>query len=344
MRHIVIMAGGIGSRLWPLSTPESPKQFIDLLGVGKTLFQLTVERFLPLAPIENFWVLTSERYAGIVASQRPDIPAGHILCEPEARNTAPCIAYACRKVALCDPEASLVVTPSDALILKEDAFREVIAKGLAFAGSEGGIVTVGITPDRPETGYGYIQASEKSPGKVVKVLAFKEKPDLATAESYLADGSYLWNGGIFIFKASTMNGELRMHAPSIAGIMDSLEPHIGTDGEQKALNELFPLCEKISIDYAVMEKSRNVSVIAGDFLWSDLGSWSSVKSKLPSDAGGNCAAGGDVTLSGCTGCMVRLEDGTRAFIGGLHGHIVALRDGKLLIWPLAKEQEIKNLL
>ena len=211
--HVVIMAGGIGSRLWPLSTPERPKQFIDVLGVGKSLIQLTVERFLPVCAPDKFWVVTSEKYVDIVREQLPDIPAEQVLAEPEARNTAPCIAYACWKIAQRYPAANIVVTPADALVLRTDAFADAIRKALAATDGTDAIVTVGITPTRPETGYGYIHAAEAVPGEVVKVSAFKEKPDAATAEAYLADGHYFWNAGIFVWNVKTITRQLRAYAP-----------------------------------------------------------------------------------------------------------------------------------
>ena len=222
--HVVIMAGGIGSRLWPLSTPERPKQFIDILGVGKSLIQLTVERFLPVCAPDKFWGVTSEKYVALVRAQLPDIPADQILAEPEGRNTAPCIAYACWKIAQRYPAANIVVTPADALVLKTDAFADAIRKALAVTDGTDAIVTVGITPTRPETGYGYIYAAEALPGEVVKVSAFKEKPDAATAEAYLADGHYFWNAGIFIWNVNTITRQLRAYAPQIAGVMDTIAP------------------------------------------------------------------------------------------------------------------------
>ena len=278
--HVVIMAGGVGSRLWPISTPENPKQFIDVLGVGKSLIQMTVDRFLPSAPIENFWVVTSAEYADKVHEQLPDIPREHILLEPVARNTAPCIAYACRKIAAQHPDANVVVTPADALVKETSRFTSVIDKALAFTAGSSAIVTVGIVPTRPETGYGYINAPGYRHGCVVKVAQFKEKPDVETAKKYLSSGDYVWNAGIFVWNVGTINSELRTHAPQIMSVMDSLEPHFFTGGEQEALGKLFPTCEKISIDYAVMEKSENIYVIAEDLGWSDLGSWHSLREQL----------------------------------------------------------------
>ena len=309
--HVVIMAGGIGSRLWPLSTPETPKQFIDILGVGQSLLQLTVERFLPVCPPDRFWVVTSEKYVDIVRQQLPAVPDDQILAEPEARNTAPCIAYACWKISKKDPDANIVVT-------------------------------VGITPSRPETGYGYIHAAEAVQGKVVKVSEFKEKPDLPTAEAYLADGHYFWNAGIFVWKASTIMEEMRTYAPQIAGVMDRLAPSFGTEGETAALKELFPTCEKVSIDYAVMEKSALIHVIAADLGWSDLGSWGSIKEHLEPDADGNTVIGGDVRLFGCKDCFVHAAEEKTVVVEGLEGYIVAESKDRLLVCRLSEEQRIKE--
>ena len=231
--HVVIMAGGIGSRLWPVSTPEKPKQFIDVLGIGKTLIQMTVERFLPVCNIGNFWVVTSEAYVDMVKEQLPLIPADHILAEPVARNTAPCIAYACWKIAAVNPNANVVVTPADALVINVEKFAALIRKALNFTNDTDKIVTVGIEPSRPDTGYGYICAEEKCPDEVVKVRGFKEKPDLATANGYLAAGNYFWNAGIFIWNCSTIISEMREHAPGIADTMDRIAASFGTWKEER---------------------------------------------------------------------------------------------------------------
>ncbi len=336
------MAGGIGSRLWPLSTPDVPKQFIDVLGVGRTLIQLTADRFAPVCRPQNFWVVTGERYVSLVREQLPDIPADQILAEPEGRNTAPCIAYAAWKIQQKDPEANIVVTPADALVLKTFAFADTIKKALTFTEVYDAVVTVGITPSRPETGYGYIHAAEAVQGKVVKVSEFKEKPDLPTAEAYLADGHYFWNAGIFVWKASTIMEEMRTYAPQIAGVMDRLAPSFGTEGETAALKELFPTCEKVSIDYAVMEKSDLIHVIAADLGWSDLGSWGSIKEHLEPDADGNTVVGGDVRLFGCKDCFVHAAEEKTVVVEGLEGYIVAESNGRLLVCRLSEEQRIKE--
>ena len=340
--NIVIMAGGIGSRLWPVSTPEMPKQFIDLLGVGKSLLQLTVERFRSVAGIAGMWVVTSENYVDIVRKQLPEMPADHILAEPVPRNTAPCIAYACWRIMREDPEANIVVTPSDAIVLKTELFSEIISKALEFTASSSSIVTVGIHPDRPETGYGYICSSSKEECNVVKVNEFREKPDRETAERYLAAGNYFWNAGIFVWSVSTIVDQMRRHAPQIAGMMDKIAGTFGTEEEKAALAEFFPQCDKISIDYAVMEKSDSIYVISADLGWSDLGSWTSAGSHIAEGPDGNRVVGNDVRLIDSEGCIVHAEGCKKVVVKGLKDYVVACRGGNLLVCPAADEQKIKD--
>lgn len=284
------MAGGVGSRLYPISTPEKPKQFLDLLGVGKSLIRLTYERFLAVDADAHFWVVTSESYLHYVTEQLPEIPREQILLEPMARNTAPCIAYVCRKIALHYPDAKVVVTPSDAYVPDHDAFALTVRKALGFVSDGDGrspqdaeaIVTIGIAPDRPETGYGYIDvrsAMKSAAGAedIVAVSAFKEKPSLEVAQQYLADGGYYWNAGIFVFGVQTMLSELREHAPHLSRQMDELQKSLYTEDEQRALAAVFPECEKISIDYAVMEKSSHIYMAPSNWVWSDLGSFEAVE-------------------------------------------------------------------
>ena len=340
--NIVIMAGGIGSRLWPVSTPEMPKQFIDLLGVGKSLLQLTVERFRSVAGIAGMWVVTSENYVDIVRRQLPEMPADHILAEPVPRNTAPCIAYACWRIMREDPEANIVVTPSDAIVLKTELFSEIISKALEFTASSSSIVTVGIHPDRPETGYGYICSSSKEECNVVKVNEFREKPDRETAERYLAAGNYFWNAGIFVWSVSTIVDQMRRHAPQIAGMMDKIAGTFGTEEEKAALAEFFPQCDKISIDYAVMEKSDSIYVISADLGWSDLGSWTSAGSHIAEGPDGNRVVGNDVRLIDSEGYIVHAEGCKKVVVKGLKDYVVACRGGNLLVCPAADEQKIKD--
>ena len=336
--------------LWPVvsgagcgrSLRRMPKQLIDGLGVGRSLIQLTVDRFAPVCQPENFWVVTGERYVDLVREQLPGIPASQILAEPEGRNTAPCIAYASWKIACKDPEANIVVTPADALVLKTEVFAETIAKALEFTAERSAIVTVGIAPTRPETGYGYIHASEALHGQLVKVSEFKEKPSLDTAIEYLEDGHYFWNAGIFVWNVQTIIAELRTYAPQIAEVMDQLAPSFFTEQETEQLRRLFPSCERISIDYAVMEKSPRIFVIAEDLAWSDLGSWGSIQTHIPADADGNVAVGADVRLHGCRDCFVHVADEKTVVVEGLDGYIVAESKDRLLVCRLSQEQKIKE--
>lgn len=341
--HIVIMAGGIGSRFWPMSTPQYPKQFIDVMGCGKSLIQLTVERFLPLCPIQNFWVVTSEAYTDIVKEQLPELPESHILSEPEARNTAPCIAYACWKIRKQHRDANIVVTPSDALVINTTEFARCISVALEKTAQGNAIVTLGMKPSRPETGYGYIAALEEADAKgICKVEAFKEKPNLETAKAYLAAGNYFWNAGIFVWNVETITAAIRRYAPQIAGVMDELEPALFTGQEEKELKRLFPTCEKISIDYAVMEKAQDIYVLPAEFGWSDLGSWGSLHTLLPQDENGNAAVGKQVQLYNCRNCVVHTAEETQVVLEGLDGYIVAEKNGRLLVCRLSEEQRIKE--
>ena len=341
-RHVVIMAGGIGSRFWPMSTPERPKQFIDVLGCGRSLIQMTADRLLPLCPYGNMWVVTSRNYVDIVREQLPGIPEANILAEPEARNTAPCIAYACWKIKARHPEANIVVTPSDALVLDSDEYRRVISLALDFTAADGTIVTVGIKPSRPETGYGYILAGEERAPEIFSISAFKEKPDLATAKAYLADGHYLWNAGIFVWNVSTITSAIRTYAPGIAALMDEMAPSFYTPEEERTVGRLFPLCEKISIDYAVMEKASGIHTIPSSFGWSDLGSWGALRLNSSTDGSGNATLGTDIHMFECEGCVVRTSSLKRVVLQGLSDYIVAEKDGSLLVCRLSEEQRIKD--
>lgn len=340
--HVVIMAGGIGSRFWPMSVPEYPKQFIDVMGVGKSLIQLTAERFEGVCPKENFWVVTSEKYVGIVKEQLPEIPTQHILAEPEARNTAPCIAYACWKIKQQYPEANIVVTPSDALVLNTEEFKRCINRALEFTAHSEAIVTLGMKPTRPETGYGYIAATGEADNGIFQVEAFKEKPNLETAQKYVAQGNYFWNAGIFVWNVQTITWAIEKYAPQIAGVMEQMAPDFYTEKEAETLKADFPTCEKVSIDYAVMEKAESIYVLPEEFGWSDLGSWGSLHGLLPQDGNGNAKVGDNVKLFDCRNCIVHVADEKKVVLEGLDGYIVAEKDGRLLVCRLAEEQRIKE--
>ncbi len=335
--HIVIMAGGIGSRFWPLSTPEYPKQFIDILGCGRTLIQLTVDRFKGLCPMENFWVVTNAAYVDIVRKQLPEMPENHILAEPAARNTAPCIAWACWRIKGEDPGANVVVTPADAVVMNPEEFRRVIGNALAFTEKSDAIVTIGIKPSRPETGYGYVEAGEAVNDEIQKVKAFKEKPNREVAEQYLKAGNYLWNAGIFVWNVRTITDAISTYKPNIANDMERMK----TPAD---VQEIFPQCEKISIDYAVMEPAAadgRVYTHPADFGWSDLGNWASLHDKLQKDSANNGAVG-KVDLYECKNCVVHAEEASKVVLQGLDGYIVSAKGGRLLVCKRSEEQRIKE--
>ena len=341
-RHVVIMAGGIGSRFWPMSTTEFPKQFVDVMGCGKSMIQMTVERFTPVCPIENIWVVTGQAYVDLVHEQLPEIPAGNILAEPCARNTAPCIAYACWKIMANDPQANIVVAPSDAFVTDVDEFRRVIGEALAFTADEHRIVTVGIKPTRPETGYGYIAAGECVTEEIRKVDSFREKPDLQTARQYLAAGNYLWNAGIFVWNVDTIVSSVREFTPDLAEKMDRMAEAFGTAEEAAVVAQIFPTCEKISIDYAVMEKADYIYTLPADFGWSDVGTWGSLWTLLDHDDDGNAVIGDNVHLYDCYGCIVHAPNASSVVLEGLKYCIVVEREGRLLVCRLSEEQRIKE--
>ncbi len=331
------MAGGIGSRFWPLSTPDYPKQFIDILGCGRTLIQLTVDRFKGISPIQNFWVVTNAAYVEIVHKQLPDIPKEHILAEPAARNTAPCIAWACWRIKKEDPEANVVVTPADAVVMNSEEFRRVIGNALVFTDCNDSIVTIGIRPSRPETGYGYVETSKAIEGEVCRVMTFKEKPDHDTAKKYLKAGNYLWNAGIFVWNVKAISDYIIKYKPNIAADMDK----IANTGDVAGI---FPQCEKISIDFAVMEPAAadgRVYTHPADFGWSDLGNWASLYDKLTKDANGNGAVG-NIRFFECNNCVVHTEDAKKVVLQGLDGYIVSEKNGQILVCRRSEEQRIRD--
>ncbi len=339
--HVVIMAGGIGSRFWPMSTPQMPKQFVDVMGTGRTLIQMTADRFAGVCPTENLWVVTGRRYVETVKAQLPQIPDEHIIAEPEARNTAPCIAYAAWKIRMRHPDANVVFTPSDALVLDVAEFTRIIRQALDFTAAGRRIVTVGIRPNRPETGYGYIEEGLPVEGtEVLKVSSFREKPALEVAKEYLAQGRYLWNAGIFVWTAGTIVDSLRRHAPALAEQMDVMSRFFYTSDEEAEVARLFPQCEKISIDYAVMEKADCIYTIPADFGWSDLGTWGSLHKLMPHDGEDNALVGNDIRMIDSKGCIVHAPDLGKVVIQGLEGYIVAQHGDRLLICRLDDEQNI----
>ena len=340
------MAGGVGSRFWPMSTAEKPKQFIDVLGVGKTLIQLTVERFGNLVAPENVWVVTNRKYAPIVEEQLPNIPKTNILCEPCRRNTAPCIAYVSWRIKSNDPKANIVVTPSDHIVMDTAEFQRVIKECMRFTSETDAIVTLGMKPTRPETGYGYIQADLSTSSlrnkEIYRVDSFREKPDLKTAEEYIKKNYYFWNAGIFIWNINTIVNAFRIYQPTMAKIFESMLPVYGTEEEQAIIDERFPECENISVDYAIMEKAEEIFVCPSDFGWSDLGTWGSLHGQSKKDLYGNATIGQEINLIESHNCIVHTTQEKKVVIQGLDGYIVAEKDNTLLICKLTEEQRIKQ--
>ena len=343
-KHLVIMAGGIGSRFWPMSTPQCPKQFLDITGCGKTMIQQTFERYEGIIDIDHVWVVTSKDYKDLVLSQLQGINPQHVLLEPCMRNTAPCIAYVSWKIQKEDPEALMVVAPSDHLVLKKNAFKRYIEKGFDYISSWDAILTMGMHPSEPNTGYGYIeQGKEVFKGEgIYELKSFREKPDLKTAISYLEQGGFTWNSGMFMWSADVIVDEIRTYNPEIANIMDRIRPTMFTGEEQNTVNDLFPQCPKISIDYAVMEKTEKACVMPAEYGWSDLGTWGSLHALTPHDDNNNAVIGNSVKLVGSTGCMVRMPDDKQVVIQGLNDCIVAEHNNTLLICQLSEEQCIKE--
>lgn len=363
--YCVIMAGGIGSRFWPYSREEKPKQFLDFFGTGKSLLQMTVDRFRPLIPIENVLIVTNVAYKGIILEQIPDLKEEQILCEPARRNTAPCIAYATEwiksKVEREKTKANIVVAASDHLILEEDKFRQTIQKAFDFVGENKAICTLGMSPTRPETGYGYIQFFNETansnkhiistkpaydkhliPIDIYPVKQFKEKPDLETAKAYLASGDYLWNSGIFVWSLETIHEAIKKYMPEVSEIFAKGEGIIGTKEEGRWIEENFPKCPNISIDYGVMEKADNVFVLPSSFGWSDLGTWGSLYELSEKDEAGNVSLHSTAHFYEAERNIVVLEPGKTAIVQGVNDMIIAEETGKLLICKKAEEQRIKN--
>lgn len=344
--HVVIMAGGIGSRFWPMSSPEMPKQFIDVLGCGRTLIQLTADRFKEICPAENIWVVTSKDYADLVREQLPQIPSDHILLEPCRRNTAPCIAYVCWKIKTLDPKANVVISPSDHIVIDTTEFNRVVKGALKFTADSDAIVTLGMKPTRPETGYGYIEASlaltSPSNKEICKVDSFREKPDLPTAERYIQKNNYFWNAGIFIWNVNTVINALRVYQPELSAIFDELRSVFFTPAEQAHIDERFPLCPNISIDYAVMEKADEIFVYPASFGWSDLGTWGSLHETSSKDAQGNVCIGTNIQMYDSRNCIIHTTQEKKVVIQGLDGYIVAEKNNTLLVCRMSEEQRIKE--
>ena len=372
--YCVIMAGGVGSRFWPFSRTEKPKQFLDFFGTGKSLLQMTVDRFRPLIPIDHMFIVTNVIYKQLILEQIPDLKESQILCEPARRNTAPCIAYATAHIrALClrkagltaanqdwtrkEMKANIVVAASDHLILEEEKFRTTIEKAFDFVSKNNAICTLGMRPTRPETGYGYIQyinersQSELNDGMsaakplndgIYPVKTFTEKPNLEMAKVFLDSGDFLWNSGIFIWNLQTISEAFRYLLPEVADRFREGELLMGTKKEEDFIEQMFPKCPSISIDYGIMEKAENVYVIPSSFGWSDLGTWGSLYELSEKDEQGNVSLHSEARFYEAKGNIVVLEPGKKAIVQGVDDMIIAEEKGALLVCKKAEEQRIKQ--
>lgn len=341
--YVAIMAGGIGSRFWPSSRSSYPKQFLDILNTGKTLIQWTYDRFAAFIPPENIFIVTSEEYTQIVKQQLPELHPDNILSEPSRKNTAPCVAYISYKLLQKDPEASLIVAPSDHMILDDENFRKITLRALDFVSHIKSLVTLGVKPTHPNTGYGYIQ-HEALPvaDSIYQVKTFTEKPNLELAKAFLASGDFLWNAGIFIWQVKNVIKAFEIYQPEMFELFDAEKEHFNTPTEKEAINRIYPLCTNVSIDFAIMEKADNVYVIPSSFGWSDLGTWNSAYDNLEKDYLGNAVAGENVIVIDATKCMVSAANEKLVVLQGLDDFIIVDTKDVLLICKKEKEQSIKE--
>lgn len=344
-RYCVVMCGGVGARFWPFSRREMPKQFLDFFGTGRSLLQMTVERILPIIDADHIILVTNADYVPLIREQLPDIPECNILAEPARRNTAPCICWAAHHILSLDPEASIVTLPSDHLILKETAFIEAITKGLEFVETHDALLTLGITPSRPDTGYGYIQQGTKveNAPDFRKVKSFTEKPTLDMAKVLLASGDFYWNAGIFLWKASNILKAFSKYAPEIAEIFDAGDPYYNTRSEKEFIDKAYPNSPSISVDYAIMERADNVYLQAVDLGWSDLGTWNALYDTSPKNRQGNVTQNCHILAEETSGCVFAVREDKLIVVDGLKDYIIADSSDALLIYPLDKEQEIRRV-
>jgi mannose-1-phosphate guanylyltransferase len=341
------MAGGVGSRFWPLSRADKPKQFLDILGIGSTLLQETFNRFRKIIPVENIFIVSNIEYEQIIRNQIPDIPDGNILSEPFRRNTAPCIAYASYKIKKTDPKASMVVAPSDHLILKEERFLDEVLAGLKFVGTHDALLTLGMEPSRPETGYGYIQASgsngiEMENNLFRKVKTFTEKPDQKMARMFISSGDFYWNSGIFFWSMPAILQVLDMYLPEINSSFEEGTAIYNSPGEKEFIEKVYAGCKNISIDYGIMEKAENVYVLTTDIGWSDLGTWGSLFDQKSKNGSNNAVIGENIFLYDVKDSLIRVSDDKLVVLQGLEGYIVVQSEDVLLVCKKDEEQRIKS--
>jgi len=340
--YAVIMAGGVGSRFWPVSTQEYPKQFHDMLGTGESLIQRTFNRINTLIPAENILIATNQRYESLVLEQLPKTTKKQLLLEPVMRNTAPCILYASLKIHNQNKDAVMLVAPSDHWIEDETEFLNNIKTSFEIAAKNNTLMTLGIQPDAPNTGYGYIQFEESS-SDIKKVKNFTEKPNLATAKEFIVSGDYLWNAGIFIWSTKSILASFKEHLPNMITVLENANTIYNTDLEADFIKSNYEKCENISIDYGIMERSNNVHILPVDFGWNDLGTWGSLYNKLEKDDQKNAIVGAETIFRDASGNMIRTESGKKVIIQGLNDFIVVEKDGVLLICPRKDEQDIKQI-
>lgn len=342
--YVAIMAGGVGSRFWPASREKLPKQFLDILGVGKSLIRLTFERFLNIVPAERILVVTNKIYMDLVAENIPELPTENIIGEPSRNNTAPCVAYTAMRLKAINENACFVVAPSDHVILKESIFLEKIMQALDFASEKDAIVTLGIQPTRPDTGYGYIESSKNVVESGFETVnTFREKPDLETAKKYISDGSYYWNAGIFVWSVKTILNSFLENAPDIYNILNQDFTKYNTAGEQDYIDEVYPQTPNISVDYAILEKAKNVYILPVDIGWSDLGTWNALHAFKDKNEEGSVIIGENTLLLESSNCIVRSDAEKLVVIKGLDDYIVIDEKDVLMIYPKSEEQNIKAL-
>lgn len=341
--YVVIMAGGIGSRFWPMSRSSYPKQFLDILNTGKSLIQWTFDRFATFIPTENIYVVTSQEYMSIVADQLPAMPLENILGEPSRKNTAPCIAYISFKVNKKDPQASMIVAPADHIILDTTSFTKVCLEALGFVSGHNAFITLGIKPTHPNTGYGYIQYEQHAINdNVYKVKTFTEKPNLELAKTFVSSGEFLWNAGIFAWQVKNILAAFEKYLPEMYEVFAAEESKFNTPDEEKTLNEIYSLCTNISIDFGIMEKADNVYIIPSSFGWGDLGTWNSAYENLPKDEFENAIASENVITIDTTNCMVHAPKEKLLLVQGMDDYIIVDTNDVLMICKKDKEQEIKE--
>ncbi len=341
--YAILMAGGVGSRFWPVSTTEFPKQFHDMLGSGETLIQKTFSRLAKLIPAENILILTNERYNDLVLEQLPMVKPEQVLLEPAMRNTAPCILYASLKIQKQNPEAVMVVAPSDHWIEDENAFVANLQQCFDFCQKENALMTLGIQPTFPNTGFGYIEFDKSDGNRIKRVNQFREKPDYETAKSFLEQGNFLWNGGIFIWSVKSVTEAFEKFQPQMNALFQKGMESYNTTSEKQFINENYALAENISIDYAVMEKATNVYVLPATFDWNDLGTWGQLHEKLTKDENNNGVINAKVVIENASNNIIRSDADKLIVVDGLHDYIIVDKEGVLLIYPKSKEQEIKRI-